>query len=179
MKRLSKRGEVITVGVITVAVVVGILGFALGASGLRKWIPGFGGKENKTQKVTISKTESKPVFVTAPDGKQYVLQSTSSQISNSEMSEEQKTTLWQKLMFLPKLWLLLMILGIFFPPVALLMGVLNQKLFGHLKKIVGGVEESLKTLPDSSPEKTKILDTLSKKYDGSTKALVSKVKRTL
>ena len=176
---LNKKGEVITIGVIAAAFIIGILGFTFGASGLRKFVPGFHGNENKTKQVSITKTESKPIFVTGQDGKPYILQATKTEISNSELSEEQRLTLWQKLMVLPKLWLLLMILGIFFPPVAGIMGIVNRRLWGETKKIVGGVEESLKAL-DSQPEaKNKILDTLSRKFDSSTKALVSDIKRKL
>ena len=175
---MNKRGEVITVGVITVAVIVGLLGFMAGSSGLSRLNP-FAAKQNKTKQVTVSKSESKPVFVTGQDGKQYVLQATSVTNSTSESSEEQKLTLWQKLMVLPKLWLLLMVLGIFFPPIAGIMGLINRKLWGETKRIVGGVEESLKTM-ESTPEiKKKVLDTLSMKFDSSTKKLVSDIKRTI
>jgi hypothetical protein len=70
-----------------------------------------------------------------------------------------------------------MVLGVFFPPVAAFMGYVNKNLGFHLKKIVGGVEESLKTTTPES--KQQILDTLSKKYDSSTKLLVAKIKRQL
>lgn len=176
---MNKRGEAISIAVLTGALLVGILGFTLGASGIRKWIPGFGGHDNKTKIVQVSKSESKPIIVTGADGKPYILQATKTEVSNSELSEEQKMSLWQKLMVLPKLWLVLMILGFIFPPIAGIMGILNRKLWGETKKIVGGVEASLSALETTPEAKTKVLDTLSKKYDSSTKALVSNIKRTL
>jgi len=180
MRKINEKGEVITIGLIGAAIIIGILGFAIGASGVRKFIPGFHGNDNKVKVVSVTRSESKPIIVTGPDGKPMYLQATKSEVSNSESSEEQKLTLWQRLMILPKLWLLLMILGIFFPPVAAFMGMVNKKLMGETKKIVGGVEESLKSLEVKNPEaKTVVLDTLSKKFDSSTKALVSNIKRTL
>ncbi len=180
MKQINSRGEVITVGLIAAALIIGILGFVVGASGIRKFVPGFGGHENKTRQVSISHSESKPIFVTdQKTGQQMVLMSTKTEVSNSELSEEQKLSLWQKLMVLPKLWLFLMVLGIFFPPVAAIMGGVNRKLWGETRRIVGGVEESLKALDTTPDVKNKVLDTLSKKFDSSTKSLVADIKRTL
>ncbi|GEM_PF-4819194 len=179
MRKLNEKGEVITIGVLAAMLIIGALGFVVGTSGVRKWVPGFGGSENKTKQVSVTRSESKPIIVTGADGKPYILQATKSEVSNSELSEEQRLSLWQRLMILPKLWLLLMILGIFFPPIAAVMGVINRRLWGETRRIVGGVEEGLKAL-DTTPEaKSKVLDTLSKRFDSSTKALVSNIKRTL
>ncbi len=200
----NEKGEVITIGIVTAAILIGILGFVVGASGVRKFIPGFGGKDNKTVQTSVSKVESKPIIVTGADGKPYILQATKTEMSNSDLSEEQKMSWIQRLLFLPKLWLLLMILGIFFPPIAAFMAMINKKLMGETKKIVNGVEAGLTSLEDKSlspqlitklqmgvaltPDevtvvldhtkaKTKILDTLSKKFDASTKLLVAKIKQ--
>lgn len=180
MKLLDKRGEFITVGVIAFALLAGTVGLLVGSSGLSRIIPGLHQKENKTKSTYVSKSESKPIFVTdAKTGQQMVLYSTKTETSTADSSEEQKMTFWQKLWVLPKLWLLFMVLGIFFPPIAAIMGVINHRLMGEAKKIVGGMEGAIKSIDDKPEVKQKILDELSKKYDSSTKALVSNLKRKL
>ena len=178
MKLSSNRGEGFTLTVIIIACVASFLFGSV--NNPIKNLFGLGSQNQKHKQTLVVKTESKPVFIKGNDGKTYILQQTSTEKSTLDTNEEPKLTLWQKLMVLPRLWLILMILGIFFPPVAGIMGFVNKKLWGEAKKIVGGVEESLKNLDTTSPEaKKQILDTLSKKYDSSTKALVSKIKRTL
>ena len=173
----NRRGEVFTM---TVLVLVSIVAFLIGSTNNPiKSIFGFGSSGQKTRQTLVVKSESKPIFVVGQDGKQYVLQATKTEKSTLDTTEEPKMTLWQKLMVLPRLWLILMVLGIFFPPVAGIMTFVNRKLWGEAKKIVGGVEESLKGLEDKPDAKKLVLDTLSKKYDASTKLLVSKIKSKL
>ena len=175
--KLNKHAEVFT---LTVLVLVGAVAFLIGTvNNPIKSFFGIGGGNQKTKQVKIVKSESKPIFVKGADGKQYILQATTTETSTLDTNEEPKLTLWQKLLVLPKLWLFLMVLGIFFPPVTAIMGFINRKLFGEAKKIVGGVEESLKNLDNKPEVKKEILDTLSRKYDASTKLLVSKIKRKL
>jgi hypothetical protein len=175
---MRRRGEVFT---FTVLVIACAAAFLFGSvNNPIKSLFGIGNSGNKTKQTVTIKTESKPIIVKGDDGKTYVLQMTKSEKSTLSTNEEPKLTLWQKLLVLPRLWLILMILGIFFPPVAAIMHIINQKLLGETKKIVGGVEESLKNLDAKNPEaKQEVLDTLSKKYDGSTKLLVSKIKSKL
>ncbi len=168
----KRKGEVFT---LTVVILATVASFLFASSPLNPFkISG-----QKTKQTVIIKSESKPIIVIGQDGKQYILQSTKVETSTLDTNEEPKMSLWQKLLVLPKLWLILMILGFIFPPVAGIMTLINRKLMGETKKIVGGVEESLKNL-DSTPEaKKQVLDTLSKKYDSSTKLLVSELKRKL
>jgi hypothetical protein len=173
----NKRGEVFTLTILAVACVAS---FLFGMINPVKGIFGLGGSGKNRTQTKIVKSESKPIIVKGADGTPYILQASKTETSTMDLSEEPKMTLWQRLMVLPRLWVILMLLGIFFPPIAGIMGILNRKLWAEAKKIVGGVEESLKDLDTTSPEaKKKVLDTLSKKYDSSTKALVSKIKRTL
>lgn len=175
----NERGEIV-IATTAVLIIVGVLGFLAGSSGLRKWVPGLANKENKTVERTVTRSESKPIIVKGVDGKEMFLYATKTETSTSELSEQQKLTLWEKLMVLPKMWLLLMVLGIFFPPVAAIMAAMHRRLWGETKKIVGGVEESLKKLEAEQPEAKKVvLDTLSKKMDRSTKDVVSKIKSQL
>lgn len=175
--RPNKQAEVFT---LTVLVLASLVAFFIGTTNNPiKSIFGFGNSGQKTTQKLVTKTESKPIIVKGDDGKQYILQMTKSETSTLDTNEEAKMTLWQKLLVLPRLWLILMVLGIFFPPIAGIMGVLNKKLWNETTKIVGGVEESLKGLNDKPEAKQTILDTLSKKYDKSTKLLVSKIKSKL
>lgn len=88
--------------------------------------------------------------------------------------QQQKPTLMQSLLNLPRLWLLFMFAGIFFPPIAGVMAWVNRGLKTGLKQIVVGVEEARKLLPKESSD---ILDAnLSKKMDTSVKTAVKKIK---
>lgn len=174
---MNKRGEVFTTTVLFVACIAAFLFGSV--NNPIKSLFGIGSQGQKTKQTTVIKTESKPVFVTGTDGQKYVLTATTTEKTTMDTNEEPKMTIWQKLLVLPRLWLILMILGIFFPPVAGVMHFINSKLMGETKKIVGGVEESLKNLDNQPEAKKAILDTLSKKYDASTKLLVSKIKSKL
>ncbi len=57
------------------------------------------------------------LFWDAKTGEQYVLTRKIEEINYENSIIQPKRTLWQKLMVLPKLWLILMVLGIFFPPI--------------------------------------------------------------
>lgn len=168
----KRKGEVFTLAVVVLAAVAS---FLFAGSSLNP----FKSPGQKTKQIKTIKSESKPIIVKGADGKTYFLQSTKTETSTLDTNEEPQMTLWQKLMVLPKLWLLLMVLGIFFPPIAAIMGVLNKKLMGETTKIVSGVESALNNNGITAEEKQKILDALSKKYDSSTKLLVSKIKRKL
>lgn len=177
--RLNQKGEIV-IATTALLIIVGVLGFTVGASGFRKFIPGFANKDNKTKEVRVIREESKPIIVKGPDGKEMFLYATKKETSTLAVSEEQKLTLWERLMILPKLWLFLMVLGCFFPPIAAAMAFFNKRLWDKTKQIVGGVEEGLKTLEVKDPQaKTIVMDTLSKKMDSSTKKLVSDIKRKI
>jgi len=175
MKFNNRRGEAVTLTIIAFAIISGIVGLWFGQTKYAK-VVGLGGPEG--QKIVQQSTvKTEPVIFKGPDGKNYVFYKTETKINSS--TEEPKMTMWQKLLMLPKIWLLLMILGIFFPPIAGIMAFINKTLAAKAKQIVGGVEDSLKQL-DTTPEaKQKVLDTLSKKYDKSTKLYVSKIKSKL
>lgn len=165
----SKRGEVITTTLLIVAI---IATFLFAGSQLNPFkTPG-----QKIKQTMVTKSESKPIIVRGEDGKQYILQITKSETSSLDIAEEPKMTLWQRLLLLPKLWVLFMVLGIFFPPIAMIMAWINSKLKYGLKQIVHGVEEGLNN-GITVEGKQKVLDILSKRYDSSTKLLVSKIKQ--
>lgn len=172
----TKRGF-ITVGVLTAGLIVGILGFVLGSTRFSNFIPGLGHKDSKTERVSVTKTETKPIMVKGPDGKMYPFEMTSTTTTESNGTQTQNASLFEKLSVLPRLWVILMILGLFFPPVAVIMGMVNQKLFAEAKRIVYGVEDGLKRLSADHPDaEKKMLGAMSNKYDESTKKLVRKIK---
>jgi len=178
MHILNKKGEAVTM---TVVVLAALAAFMFGS--MKNPISGFfgfGDSGQNTATKQTSKMVSEPVFITdAETGEERVLYRVSEETNFEDTMVTPKTTLWQKLMILPRLWLILMICGIFFPPVAGIMGILNRRLFGEAKKIVGGVEDALKKVETQPEVKKEILDTLSKKYDSTTKKLVSDIKRKL
>lgn len=171
MKIKNECGEVIT----TVCVILAIASFLFGTTKYAK-IFGFGGSDQKTKQVTVTKTESKPYYVKAEDGTYHLLEAVKTETSTIDTNEEVKMTLWQKLKLLPMWWLILTILGFFFVPLGTIMGILNRSLWAKLKQIVTGVDNSLTVLKDDPSAIEKIKTELSKEYDTSTKELVKKIK---
>ena len=107
-------------------------------------------------------------------------------VQESENVSDQAPKSWfDNLMALPRLWLGLMILGIFCPAVGGFMAMLNGKiktaaqvayddLTGETKTIVVSVKAALETIKDPMAKQT-VLDTLSKYQDSSTKDLVKEL----
>lgn len=175
----NRRGELATAVVILTAAVSLLIGLTF--TPIKKLF-GFGGGDagKNTKQSFTTKTESKPIFVKGADGKEYILEQTKTETRMNDESEQQKMSLLQKLMVLPKLWLILMILGIFFTPVSAVMAFVNGKLKSTAKQIVAGVENGLASVQEKNPEaKETMLTAMSKKYDSKTKALVSKIKAKL
>ena len=139
----------------------------------------FGAGGSKKVKTEQSSYIEKPVFVKDPKtGEERVLMSKASYYSNMENSDQK--TLVQKLLTIPKLWVLLMVLGLFFPPIALVMGFINGRLKLAVRQMVSGIENGLASVKAVHPESEKhLLDSMSREYDESTKLLVSKVKKKL
>jgi hypothetical protein len=170
----NKRGEAITLTIVTFAVLAGIVGMWFGQSKYAK-VVGLDSNNQKTRQVTTTKYESKPIIVKDADGKPYILQATKSETSTLDTNEEMPMSIWQKLWMLPKIWLGLMILGIFLPPVSAVMGMINHGLKKAAEQMVAGVEKGLSAVKPE--DKEKVLNELSKTYDKKTKLYVSKLKQ--
>ena len=172
MKNQKGFAEVVLIGAI-----VGMTVLFLAVGPLKGLLGGGGSKKVKTEQ---SSYIEKPVFVKDPKtGEEHVLISKESYSSNFENNNESKTLI-QKLLALPKLWVLLMILGFFFPPIAAVMAFINSKLKLAVRQMVSGIENGLASVKAVHPEsEKKLLDSMSRKYDESTKLLVSKVKKKL
>jgi len=120
----KSNGEIVTATVIAIAVAT----FLVGAC----WKPlttvlGLGNQQQKiTQKNTIIR-ESKPYYITGDDGRAHLIEATKTTTTDIDTNEEQKLSIWQKLMNVGRIWVVLMILGCFFPPLAIIMQAFNQK----------------------------------------------------
>ena len=87
---------------------------------------------------------------------------------------QQRVSFWEWLRSLPGLVILLMLLGIIFPPVALFLGNLYRGLKGATKQIVVGVDKALDKVADEQIKKT-MLDEMAKVQDTSAKKLVDEI----
>ena len=119
---------------------------------------GVGVRPNKTVQREI--TTEKLVPVTDSKGNQIAFKTVST-TETSDVDQPQKVGFWQSVLALPRLWLLLMVLGLFFPPVGAFMAWLNSKIKGKLqdltdhhkdlegdaKKIVLGMDKAFATVP--------------------------------
>ncbi|MCG3177363.1 MAG: hypothetical protein MOGMAGMI_02337 [Candidatus Omnitrophica bacterium] len=92
-----------------------------------------------------------------------------------------KRSIFSKLLALGWGWVILMVLGIFFPPIAAIMGVFNRTASIGVQKIVTGVQHGLDKFEDSKTYSGKevkemMLTKMSRVYDDKTKKLVRQVK---
>ncbi|OGM12530.1 hypothetical protein A2V80_00855 [Candidatus Woesebacteria bacterium RBG_16_39_8b] len=95
-------------------------------------------------------------------------------INSQDIAEQPKMTLWERIMMLPKIFALLAILGVIFPPLGIWLIKKVVTLKGNFAQIVTGIEEARKEM---LPEEVKKLENnLSKKSDLNTKKLVKEVK---
>lgn len=102
-------------------------------------------------------------------------------------ADKQPKSWLDSLLALPRLWLLLMILGCFVPGVAGFMHMINRKLAsaykatvkewqGNTRQIVASVEKGLDTLEDVAAKK-KFMDAMSMVQDTKVKDLVKELKK--
>lgn len=124
MRWKSCKGEV----AVAIAIATSIAAFLVGAC----WKPltnfiGLGGNPQKTMQKSSVIRESKPYYVTGDDGKMHLIEATKTVTNTVDTNEEQKLTIWQKLMNVGRIYIVLMIVGVFFPPVALVMQMFNKK----------------------------------------------------
>jgi hypothetical protein len=161
----NKRGEVITLTVIGLCVLVGVLGAFIGGSKYGKLV-GIGGNDQKI----IRTVKSEPIILKGADGKDYWVQKTEESTTNADVP----MTLIQRVMMLPKILILLVILGCVFPPFGVILVALYSRVRGGLGQLVNGLEQAKKVLP---PDSVTTLETnLSKKMDTSLKSLVKEIK---
>ena len=149
-----RKGEVITLAVATVAIVMCVVGLLFRPI-VDKVLPMFG----NNQKIISTKTvESKPVWIKNPDGTSTLVQTTSTAIDNSAVPVP--LTFMQKIWQLGVFGISLVILGCLFPPLgAILLFIYNKAkgkvaewsikhegLTADAKKIVNSVDDGLATM---------------------------------
>jgi len=161
---MNRRGEAITIAVVTVASICMLVGLLFRPI-VDKVLPIFG---NNQKIVTV--TKSTPILLKQADGKEYWVQKTESSISNAPVP----MTLMQRIMMLPTILIILIIVGCIFPPIGAILMWLYVRLKGGFKQLVIGVEEAKAKLPIDAI--TTLETSLSKKMDTSIKAVVKKIK---
>ena len=153
--------------------VIGVLALLFVPNPVSKSL-GMGIMPNKTVESTVQKVD----FIKDKDGNVIATKTTT---DTSDKSIQQHVTFWQWLTSLPFLAVLLMGLGVVFPPLAIFLHTLWSKavagykdLTGETKRIVVSIKAGLDTIQDPIVKKT-FLDTLSKAQDSSTKDLVKEL----
>ena len=160
--------------VVVLAVAIAFLGGFI-FSPIMKGFTGLGDGKKSSQK-QVSSTTVKYVPVTNKlTGETILLQEGTWQKSSEDIVDVPKMSLWERLWALPRLWLILMILGLFFPGIAAIMAKINGGLKTGITQIVEGLESAFKKVNNPEVE-AKIKDELSKVYDNSTKRTVSTIK---
>ena len=133
----KRRGEAVTIAVAAVAgicLLVGILFRPI----VDKVLPMFG----NNQKITSTKVvESKPIWIKNPDGSSTMVQTTSTTIDNS--AQKVKLTLWQKIRNLGSLGILLVILGIIFPPFGVVLALVWKRFSSAAKAALEGANSQI------------------------------------
>lgn len=191
MMKLNQKGFVVE-GVLVISLLVGM--FLMFVPNPASNVLGIGVRPNKTVQTDATTQTLVPAMA---DGETLYHKDGSVAMVNQavykrrDLDVQQKPSFWESLMALPRLWLLLMVLGVFFPPVAGFMGLFNKKAKGAFddlqddaKKIVKSVDMALHKIPDQVTVdgkiidiKQTILDEMSKMQDASTKNLVADLKR--
>lgn len=124
---------------------------------------------------------SRPVIVgTTADGKTVVANELTYRASAEETLP--KPSIWRRVMALGWGWVALMIAGLFFPPIAMIMGVVNRGLGFGVKQVVTGVQHGLDSLEENRTYTGKevralLTSKLENAADESTKKLVKTVKK--
>lgn len=208
MKITNRRGLAELAILVTVLVTLAAAPFLQSAFK----IFGLGGSSTTKTERVIQKTtvepyleNGKPVHTQLPDGTDAILMRTTRTNQTEDSNAPVPMSFVQKLLALPKLWLGLMVLGIFFPPIGTFMAWFNSRIRSKLqdltdhheevmtdaKKIVVGLDRAFQAIPqalvglpgelDRERLAALIVDRmkgeLSKTYNDSTKTLVANLKR--
>lgn len=209
MKITNRRGIAELAILVTVLVTLAVAPYLQSAFK----IFGLGGSQQTTkterviQKTTVEPylENGKPVHTVLPDGTNAILMRTTSSNQTEDSNAPVPMTFIQKLLVLPKLWLGLMVLGVFFAPVGTFMAWFNSRVKGKLedltdhheqvmtdaKKIVTGIDRAFQAIPQTlvglpgeiNREHLAALivermkGELSRTYNDSTKTLVANLKR--
>jgi hypothetical protein len=135
---------------------------------------GIGGDKNQS-KATYKAIGERPTFYQDEAGNFVYAGIEKYNVSSSNMIAEQpKQTLAEKLSAIPKIIIILGILGLIFPPFGIWLITQLIRMKNNFIQVVNGIEEAKKTLPKESVD---ILATnLSRKMDSAAKTLVKQAK---
>ena len=94
--------------------------------------------------------------------------------TTSDKEIQQRVGFFEWLRSLPALVILLMGLGVIFPPISLFLGNIYRTLKSDTKRIVVGVDDAMKKVKDEELKKSMYLE-MGNRQDTSTKLLVDKI----
>lgn len=162
--RLNKKGFVIEGAAL---VIIGILSLFIIPQNPISSALNIGIRPNKTIESKIEKVDL------LKDSQGNII-GTKTTTSSSQRETQDHVTFWEWLRSLPIFAVLLMGLGVVFPPVALFLGRLWSGLKRETKKIVVSVDKALDNIHDKDTKES-ILKDMSSVQDTSTKKLVDKI----
>ena len=143
-------------GVVLVAVILYAVGAFLGGALLFKPVTnllGISNEAKKHQEQVIKKKETKPVLVyTDEKGRQHIAMAVSEEYSNFEMTEQPKQTLWQKIKNLGVWGIILVCLGLAFPPVGVILSFIWAKVTAGLKTALANAENTISEVHEAHEE---------------------------
>lgn len=141
-------------GIATIAVILYCVGTFFGTVLLWKPVTnmfGIGNSPQKKQTSMFKKTETKPILVyTDEKGREHIAMATKEEISNLQLSEESKLTLWQKIKNLGFIGVVLVILGFIFPPLGAILLIVWNKISSAMKLALEKVKDSNEELSDEA-----------------------------
>lgn len=175
MRLGNRRGEVITVSLIAIAILSGLIGLWFGGTKYAK-VVGLGtGTDTKTHQVTTTKVEMEQGYWLDDNNKKHPIMVPIKRTLEYEGTDEVKMTLWQKIQSLGAGFIILMIA---FPGTIGAWGIRTFfKAKANLTQLIKGIEEAKAQMPKESVE---ILNSnLSKKMDQNVKNQIKKIKGAL
>lgn len=143
-------------GIVEATVILFIVAAFLG--GVLLWKPatsmlGISNTPRKIKQSMIKKEESKPVlYYTDEKGNKYVAYATKSEESSLDSSEEPKLTLWQKIKNLGVFGMLLVFVGLAWPPLGGILLIVWKRVSGTLKKAVENANSQLQNVQEEKDE---------------------------
>ena len=142
----SNKAEAITLAVTAVVGVFFVVGLLFRPM-MDKVLPIFG----NNQKIVTTKTvESNPVWVQNPDGTKMLVQKTSTNESLSDTPV--KLSFFQKIQSLGMLGMLLVILGIMFPPFGAILMIIWNRVSSAAKKALESAHDKIDEVTDNHNE---------------------------
>ena len=162
---MNKRGEAVTITVVALAIIAGLIGF-FARPVMNKIMPGTLGTD---QKIVSTKTvESKPVWMKNPDGSSTLVQTTATTLDNS--NEPVKLTFMQKVGNLGMIGIILVTLGVIFPPLGIALALIWNRIVSALKGTAASWQAKHEEITDDAGLIVKSVDSGLSSMDANIKA---------